>query len=140
MLIQSVANISQNLQPDGIVNSNPSSNGGAIVAAHSLISEPKSSSAIPIPQSTPVISQQPSHEQLKTAVDGMNLVMRQSNQNLEFIVDPDTKVPVIRMVDSQTGQLIRQIPSAEMIAITRAIDQFLQEHQLQHGLLLTQKA
>lgn len=81
--------------------------------------------------------QQLSFTQLKTAVESINRVMLQSNLNLEFIVDSDTKKPIVKMVDAETGELIRQIPSEEMLAITRSIDQFL---KFQRGLLLSQKA
>lgn len=81
--------------------------------------------------------QQLSFTQLKTAVESINRVMLQSNLNLEFIVDSDTKKPIVKMVDAETGKLIRQIPSEEMLAITRSIDQFL---NFQRGLLLSQKA
>jgi flagellar protein FlaG len=78
----------------------------------------------------------PSSEQLKQATDTINQVMRQSNQNIEFkfSVDADTKKPIVRVVDATTGELIRQIPSEETLAIARSIDQF------QKSLLLSQKA
>lgn len=82
-----------------------------------------------------VASQQPSSQQLQNAVDGINQAMRQSNQNLEFSVDASTKKPIVKMVDTQTGELIRQFPSEETLAIARSIDQFLQRQ----GLLLSQK-
>lgn len=78
----------------------------------------------------------PSHEQLKNAVDVINQVMRQSNNSLQFSLDSTTKIPVVKLVDTQTGELIRQYPSKETLAISRSIDQF----QQQQGLLLTQKA
>ncbi len=87
--------------------------------------------------SAQVTPQQPSPEQLKNAVDDINRVMRQSNQSLEFSVDTNTKKLIVRMTDAGTGELIRQIPSEEALAIARSIDQF---QQFQHGLLLKQKA
>jgi flagellar protein FlaG len=79
---------------------------------------------------------QPSPEQLKKAADNINQAMQRSNQNLEFefSMDTDTKKTVVRVVDKKTGELIRQIPSEETVAIARSIDQF------QHSLLLSQKA
>ncbi len=73
-------------------------------------------------------------EQLKSAVIDINKAMRQSNRNLEFSVDSDTKIPMVKLVDSDTGQLIRQMPSEETLAIARSIDHF------QHGLLLSHLA
>ena len=79
--------------------------------------------------------QQPSSAQLQSAVDGINHAMRQSSQNLEFSVDSSTKKPIVKMVDTQTGDLIRQFPSEETLAIARSIDQFLQRQ----GMLLNDK-
>ena len=80
----------------------------------------------------------PSSEQLKQATDKINQVMRQSNQSLEFefkfSVDTDTKKPIVRVVDTTTGELIRQIPSEATLAIAHSIDQF------QKSFLLSQKA
>jgi flagellar protein FlaG len=80
------------------------------------------------------VPQQPSAAELKSAVEMLNKAMQQSNQNLEFSVDTDTKKVVVKMVDTSTGQLIRQFPSEETLAISRGIEQF------QQGLLLKQKA
>lgn len=81
-------------------------------------------------------TQQPSPVQLKKATDNINRAMQQSNQNLEFefSMDTDTKKTVVRVVDKATGELVRQIPSEETVAIARSIDQF------QRSLLLNQKA
>lgn len=93
------------------------------------------SNAVPVPGVQQAAPQQPSSGQLQNAVDGINLAMRQANQNLEFSVDTSTNKPVVKMVDTQTGDLIRQFPSEETLAIARSIDQFLQRQ----GLLLNQK-
>ena len=78
----------------------------------------------------------PSSEQVKKAADNINLAMKQANQNLEFefTMDTDTKKSIIKVVDKQTGELVRQIPTEETVAIARSIDRF------QHSLLLNQKA
>lgn len=77
---------------------------------------------------------QVSAEELKSAVAVINQAMQQSNRNLEFSVDTDTHQTVVKMVDTSTGELIRQFPSEATLAISRSIGQF------QQGLLLTQKA
>ncbi|MBY0576838.1 MAG: flagellar protein FlaG [Gallionellaceae bacterium] len=81
-------------------------------------------------------ARQPSVQQLGKAVETINESMRQSARSLEFSVDPDTKVPVVKMLDTSTGELIRQIPSKEALAVAQSIDQFLE----QRGLLLNKKA
>ena len=82
----------------------------------------------------PSTPQQPSAEELKSAVAVINQAMQQANQALEFSVDTDTHKVVVKMVDTSTGQLIRQYPTEETLAISRGIE------QLQQGLLLKQKA
>lgn len=79
---------------------------------------------------------QPSPEQLKKAADNISQAVQESNQNLEFefSMDTDTNKTVVKVVDKQTGELIRQIPSEETVAIARSIDRF------QRSLLLNQKA
>ncbi len=84
--------------------------------------------------STQIALQQPSPEQLKNAVDIINQVMQQSNHSLEFSVDNETHITVVKMVDTSTGELIRQFPSEQTLAISRDIDKF------QQGLLLKHKA
>ena len=60
--------------------------------------------------------------------------MQQANTGVEFSIDKDSKRSLIKVVDTKTGETIKQFPSKEMIAISQSIDQF------QKGLLLRQKA
>ena len=83
----------------------------------------------PAPTSPP-----PSTQQIKLAVDSINQVMQQTNHSLEFSMDSDTKVAVVKVIDTETGQLIVQIPSKVALAIAESID------QQQQGLLLSHKA
>jgi flagellar protein FlaG len=83
---------------------------------------------------TQVAEQKPSTEQLKNVVDNINKSLRQSNRNLEFSVDDTTQRQLVKLVDTETGDVIRQFPSEEALSISRAIDQF------QRGSLLKQEA
>lgn len=71
---------------------------------------------------------------LQNIVDGINRALKQADKNLEFSIDEDTKKAVIKLVDSETGDVIREFPSKEALAISHAIE------QMQQGLLLKQKA
>jgi flagellar protein FlaG len=87
------------------------------------------------PNTSPAAAPPPaSAEQLKSAVSDINRALRQSNQGLEFSIDSDTDRVVIKMTDTQTGEVIRQIPSEETLAISRSIGDF------QQGMLLRQQA
>ncbi|SET50402.1 flagellar protein FlaG [Nitrosomonas marina] len=54
-------------------------------------------------------------------------------QNLKFSIDEDTGKTVIKVMDTQTQEVIRQIPSQEAISIARTLDKV-------QGLLLNDKA
>jgi flagellar protein FlaG len=80
------------------------------------------------------VPQEISPEALNNAVAVINQAMQDSNQALHFSVDTDTHRTVVKMVDASTGELIRQFPTEETLAISRGIAEF------QQGLLLKQKA
>jgi len=44
------------------------------------------------------------------------------SSNLQFLTDPHSGRIVVQVVDAQTRQVIRQLPSEEALAITRAMD------------------
>lgn len=90
--------------------------------------------AAPIESPVAKTEQQPSSAQLQNVVDSINKTLTQANKNIQFSVDSDTKKTVIKLMDTETGDVIRQYPSKEALAISQSID------QIQQGLLLKQKA
>ncbi len=90
-------------------------------------------SVAPVAQHAPE-ARQPSAEELEDAVKTLNQSMRANNSSLAFSVDQDTQQTVVSVLDSQTGEVIKQFPSKEAIAISKAIG------EIQQGLLLKQKA
>ncbi len=70
---------------------------------------------------------------VKRASEQINKFIQQFNRNLQFTVDEDTGINVVQVIDSETEEVIRQMPSEEMLAIARALDKF-------QGLLLRDKA
>lgn len=87
-----------------------------------------------VAQASAQAAAEPSPQQVKLAVNSINRAVQPSNSNLEFSVDPGTQRVIVKMVDTATGDLIRQIPSKEALAIAESIGQY------QKGLLLSQKA
>jgi flagellar protein FlaG len=134
MLIQSTSNMAQT-SPSGKISSNGLANDGKPI----VVSAPSTNSAVQpleLPRITAVqiAEEQASSSQLQNAADNINKVLKQSNKNLEFSVDTGTQKPIVKLIDTDTGDLIRQYPTEEMLAISSAIDQF------QQGVLLKQKA
>ena len=80
--------------------------------------------------------QQLTPETVSAAVEAGNTILKATNKNLSFKVDDTTKQVVISIVDSVTGDVIRQIPTVEMLDFMRAMA--LQETN--SGKLLQAKA
>lgn len=75
----------------------------------------------------------PTLGQLSDAVKRINDTMKKLSQNLEFSVDSDNHRTIVKVVDQETKDVIRQIPSPEALEIAKALDQL-------QGLLIRQKA
>lgn len=97
-----------------------------------------------VPSSTPTQNQQTvdapttqgsaiSRDQLNSAVKATKDFVGTVNSSLEFTVDDDTGTSVVKIIDKETKELIRQIPSEEMLTIAKALDTI-------KGLLVRQKA
>lgn len=132
MLIHNTSNMAQAPQPARLA-----SDGGsvAVVATPSNVATQPGVTPEALPTSaTPAAEQKPSAAQLQNVVDNINKALKQSNKNLEFTVDENTKKSVVKLVDTETGDVIRQFPSEEALAISRSIERF------QQGILLKQEA
>lgn len=137
MLIQSTSNAVQ-ASPSGKISSTGLANEGKPVVVPVPFSNSTVQSGVspelPRVAAAQISEQQASSSQLRNAADNINKVLKQSNKNLEFSVDTGTQKPVVKLIETDTGDLIRQYPTEEMLAISSAIDQF------QQGVLLKQKA
>ena len=59
---------------------------------------------------------------LKEAVAAANEAMQAKNSELDFSVDEGTGKTVVRVIDKQTGEVIRQMPSKELLEIAKSLD------------------
>ena len=73
-------------------------------------------------------------EQVTQAVNQLNKAMRSSNTALEFSIDKDTDIAVVRLTDKETGEVVMQFPSEESLALAQDIG------EMQRVKLLSQKA
>jgi len=51
-----------------------------------------------------------------------NDAMKSSQSNVLFTVDPDSGERVVKVVDKETQEVLRQIPTVEMLKIAKAIE------------------
>ena len=101
----------------------------------------RNDSAVAPPPAAPVqfasavepIAPEPSAAEVRQAIHEINASMRAMSRNLEFSVDPDSDRIIVRIVDQQTNEVIRQMPSREALDIAKALDKV-------KGLLFSQRA
>lgn len=84
-------------------------------------------------QTVPAPASKPSDEQIKQAVQQIQSAVESSAHNLQFSIDTESGKTVIRVIDDQTQEVIRQIPSEDVMAISHALERL-------EGLLLREKA
>ncbi|MDD5299060.1 MAG: flagellar protein FlaG [Gallionella sp.] len=99
---------------------------------------------VDIKQQKPVASVELPHQAVKAVADEVdtatarkaaeqiNRALKQFDNNIQFSVDENNRTNV-KVVDTQTNEVIRQMPSKEMLAIAQALDKF-------QGLLIKIKA
>lgn len=75
----------------------------------------------------------PTREQVAAAVKHINQSLPISSQSLEFSLDDDSKQMVVKVIDQDTREVVRQIPSVEALEIAKSLDKMM-------GLLIKQKA
>lgn len=77
---------------------------------------------------------QPNIAELRELVGQANEALQARFSDLKFTVDDSTNINIVRIEDSETGELIRQFPSEAMLAIARALD------NMQQGSVFEEKA
>lgn len=100
----------------------------------SATSTSDSASAPPLPIEAVAASQAAtSAEAAHQAARQINEFLKLSSAGVEFAVDDRGGELIVRIVDTETKQVIRQMPSEEALAVSRSLDRM-------RGLLLEQKA
>lgn len=75
----------------------------------------------------------PSSGELQKALEDVAKAVEPMAQNLRFSLDKDSGRTVVKVMDTETNEVIRQIPSEEVLAISQAVDKL-------KGLLIKQQA
>jgi flagellar protein FlaG len=79
-------------------------------------------------QDLPAKREAPPPPDITAAVRRLNEIMAERGRNLSFHVDEASGRTVITVLDAATAEVVRQIPSEEVLALSRAFE-------LEHGLL-----
>ena len=75
----------------------------------------------------------PSAGELQKALEEVEKAVAPMAQSLQFSLDKDSGKTVVKVMDTDTNEVIRQIPSEEVLAISKAVDKL-------KGLLIKQQA
>jgi flagellar protein FlaG len=97
---------------------------------------PQQSVAVPARAVTqkPTPQQQPQPAQVQKAIEAFKQqIDTKAPNSLAFSVDSANGKTIVKITDAETGEMIRQIPSEEMVAIAQSIDKL-------QGMLLQGKA
>jgi len=126
MSIQSVSNLS--------LATNQTTSRAAAVDRSSNVSETEARTTV----STNLQTQSSTGEKsdrgtLEEVVKAVNDFVKPFNDTLSFSIDEDTGTTVVKVIDTETDTVIKQMPSEEMLALAKALDQL-------QGLLVKQKA
>jgi flagellar protein FlaG len=73
---------------------------------------------------------------VKEAVNSGNTMLQSASSSLSFEIDSATKQVVVKIVDRNTGELVRQIPTVEMLDFMRR----MKELEGNSGSLIQAKA
>lgn len=86
-------------------------------------------------QDNPVFppAQPVTREAVAAAVQSANAYVQSVSSSLQFSLDQDSGRTVVKMVDTETAEVLRQFPSEEMLAISKSIDRM-------QGLLINREA
>jgi len=79
------------------------------------------------------VTSQPTREVVAKAAADIQQFVQSMGRNLSFSVDETTGYHVVRVVNPNTGELIRQLPSEELLKIAR-------DFQRLNNVLVSQKA
>lgn len=82
--------------------------------------------------SGPTESRSARREELDRALDDVRKAVEPVARNLLFSIDDDSGRTIVKVVDNATKEVIRQIPSEEILSIAKALDRL-------KGLLIKQE-
>ncbi len=78
-------------------------------------------------------AKEPSKEELNKAVEKIQKFVSNTASDIQFSLDEDSGVTVVKVIDRSTKDVIRQIPSKEMLELAQALERL-------QGLLIRQQA
>jgi flagellar protein FlaG len=102
-----------------------------IAASHVALANPSTHKAVDKDESKPAT--QIDKDALAGAVKKLNDYVAPALQTVEFSLDHDSKRMIVKVVDTATQKVLRQIPNEEVVAMSKTLDKL-------QGLVIRQTA
>ena len=80
-----------------------------------------------------------SSQQIETAVAQLSEFVQTNNRQLNFSVDEGSNKQVVKVTDAESGKIIRQIPSEEVLALSERLQDLQTEVGTAVGLLFNKQ-
>ena len=98
-------------------------------ASAELQQKENSGKPLPVGNSEPAADSRPKPEtkDLEKMAEALNQFMKATQRSLQFTLDDDTGRTVIKVINKETQEVVRQFPPEEMLSISRMITESLQE-------------
>lgn len=93
---------------------------------------------VPVTQE-PAKASKASSAELQQAIDVINQAVALEQRSLSFSIDDESGRSVIKVVDFETDELIKQIPSEELLKVAQDIKRLQDEMGQSIGLLIDNK-
>jgi len=84
------------------------------------VSEPSESKAVAHARASE--ADKPGVGQLQQSLEDINKVLAGFSISVQFEIDPDYSELIVKVVDQDTGKLIRRIPTEEVVRMSKAMD------------------
>ncbi len=76
----------------------------------------------PEPKFEPLVSKEEQRENLRSAIQRLNDMMKESSRDLNFSMDETTDRVVITVKNANTGEVVRQIPDATLLRVSHNLE------------------
>ena len=78
----------------------------------------------PLPKADIHVDPEKVRQNLELAIDHLNKMMIDANRGLSFSMDQQLGVPVVVVTNSQTGEVVRQIPNEVVVRVAHNLEAF----------------
>ena len=81
------------------------------------------------------VEQQASDESVAEQVEQMNQSTAIRNTSLQFVFDEKGEPPIVKVIDKDNGETIRQIPSELVVKLSKALEEMADNNDSRMGFL-----